>query len=102
VSQVVVDLAGNESFETAHDVAFGEAFGAAAFHMGDRPRTESKADDADHVQGAVGVPVADAAQSHRSEPPEETGIGATPQSRGEGGVGTTDQAAWFPRKRVER
>ena len=54
----MVDLSGDESFEAADDLAFGEAFGSSALHVGDGRRVPSHADDHDSVERRVRLAVA--------------------------------------------
>ena len=54
---VLVDLAGEESFEAADDVFFCEAFGGAASDVVDGGLVESHSYDGDSVEGCVGLSV---------------------------------------------
>jgi hypothetical protein len=55
---VVVDLAGEGSFEAADDFLFGFSLGEAAGHVLAGGLVVSEADDDDPVEGGVGLAVA--------------------------------------------
>ena len=54
---VLVDLAGEEAFQAADDVFFGEAFGGAASDVVDGGLVESHAYDGEWVERSVGLSV---------------------------------------------
>src|SRR3977135_526533 len=61
--EVVVDLAGDEPFEAAHDVLFGQAFFGAALDVSAGAFVETHAGEHDGVQCVVRGPVAAAVEA---------------------------------------
>ena len=59
----LVGLAGDEAFEAADDVFFGEALGGAAGDVVDGGLVKSHAHDDDSVEGCVGLAVAAAVEA---------------------------------------
>jgi hypothetical protein len=63
VGDFVVDLAGDGSFEAAHDVLFGESFGGSAEDVGAGAFVVSHADEGHGVERVVGASVAAAVEA---------------------------------------
>src|ERR1700691_2518336 len=74
--QELVDLAGDISFEAADDLFLGQALGGAALDVGTGGGVVAHAGDDDHVEGAVGLPVAAAVE------PVASGFAAGGRDRG--------------------
>jgi hypothetical protein len=63
VSEVVEDFARDIAFEASEDVFLRESLGRASFGVGAGGFVPAESADRDHVQGAVGLPVAASVQS---------------------------------------
>lgn len=63
-SEVVEDLACDESFETAQHVFLREAFSESALHVVDRSRVVPEPHCRDHVERTIRFPVSTSAEPH--------------------------------------
>src|SRR4051812_2251419 len=61
-AEMSVDLAGDEPFEAADDLALRQSFSEALAEIGECRRMTAHADDHDTVEGGVGLPIATAVQ----------------------------------------
>lgn len=60
----MVDLTGDEAFETPEDVLFREPLGESPLRVGDRGLVVAESADRDHVEGGVGLSITAAVQTH--------------------------------------
>ena len=79
--QVRVGLAGDVALEAAQDLGLGLAFAGAPGHVVLGGLVAVHTNQGDTPQRVIGQPVAAAVQPVPSVRPDETGIGAAPQSR---------------------